>query len=58
MIEVHKALQPILVEEYSEDVELLVVKTNIKGREVRIISGYGLQEAWSLDDRLPFCPGS
>ena len=32
----------------------MVVKTNIKGREVRIISGYGPQKSWSLDDSLPF----
>ena len=54
MIGVHKALQPVLVEEYNDDFELLIVETNIKGREVRIISGYGPQESWSLEDRLPF----
>ena len=54
LIGVHKSLDPVLIEEFSEDFELLVVEVNIGGREVRIISGYGSQENWRLDEKMPF----
>ena len=54
MIGVHQSLDPILIEEYSGDFELLVVEAFIGGKHVRIISGYGPQECWKLEDRLPF----
>ena len=54
LIGVHKSLDPVLIEEFSEDFELLVVEVNIGGREVRIISGYGPQENWRLDEKMPF----
>ena len=41
MIGAHKAVNPILVAEYSEDFELLVVEIQIRNKEIRIISGYG-----------------
>ena len=47
MIGAHKALKPILIEEYSEDFELLVVEIKIRNREIRIITGYGPQECWN-----------
>ena len=46
LIEAHKSLDPILIEEYSEDFELLVIEVKVDGKEIRIISGYGLQENW------------
>ena len=54
MLGAQKALNPILVEEYNEEFELLVVEANINDLEVRIITGYGPQESWSLEDRFPF----
>ena len=38
---VHKALNPVLIEEYSEDFEILVVEVQIRNKEIRIITGYG-----------------
>ena len=54
MIGVHNGLHPILIQEYSEDFELLVVEISIFGREVRIFSGYGPQECWPIEERMPF----
>ena len=54
MIGAHKAVNPILVAEYSEDFELLVVEIQIRNKEIRIISGYGPQESWTESDRIPF----
>ena len=54
MIGVHKGLNPILIQEYNGDFELIVVEAIISDREVRIISGYGPQECWPVEERLPF----
>ena len=55
MIGVHKAFSPILVEEYSETFELLVVEETLGGKkQLQIISGHGPQETWKMDNRLPF----
>ena len=54
LIGVHKSLSPILIEEYSEEFELLVVEIQLGGKDVRIISGYGPQENWRLEERAPF----
>ena len=51
---VHKALNPVLIEEYSEEFELLVVEVQIRNKEIRIITGYGPQETWPEIERLPF----
>ena len=54
MIGVHKALAPMLIKDYSDDFELVVVEIQIRNKGVRIISGYGPQESWSEAERLPF----
>ena len=41
LIGAHRSLDPVLIEEYSEDFELLVVEVRIGTKDVRIISGYG-----------------
>ena len=43
LIGVHKSLDPILIEEYSDEFELLVVEVKLGEKYVRIISGYGPQ---------------
>ena len=50
----HKALNPILIQEYSDDFELLIVEVKIRNKEIRIISGYGPQESWNELERIPF----
>ena len=54
MIGVHKGLNPILIEEFCGDFELLIVEISISGKKVQIMSGYGPQECWPLEKRLPF----
>ena len=54
LIGVHKSLSPILIEEYSEEFELLVVEIQLGGEDIIIISGYGPQENWRLEERAPF----
>ena len=47
----HKSLDPVLIEEYSE---LIVVELKMGSMDTRIISGYGPQENWKMDQKLPF----
>ena len=54
VIGVHNSLKPMLIEEYSDDFELLVVEIEAGKSQVRIISGYGPQESWNESDRTPF----
>ena len=42
IIGAHKALQPMLISEYSDEFELIVVEIKIRNKEIRIISGYGI----------------
>ena len=53
-IAIHKDLKPKLIEEHNDDFELLVVEVKTNEKEIRIISGYGPQENWEEDKRLPF----
>ena len=50
----HKSLNHILIQEYNGDFDLIVVEAIISEREVRIISGYGPQECWQIEERLQF----
>ena len=43
-IGVHETLNPVLIEEYSSEFELLVVEIKVNKRDIRIISGYGPQK--------------
>ena len=57
LLAVHKALSPVLVKEYSEEFELLVVESKIGGKEIRIITGYGPQENWQKHLECPWRRG-
>ena len=54
MIEAHKGLKPVLITEYNEEFELLVIEIKIANKEIRIMSGYGPQETWPEQQRTPF----
>ena len=54
IIGIHESMEPILIEDYSDEFELLVVEVKISNREIRIISGYGPQEGWDEEDRIQF----
>ena len=40
IIGVHKSLDPILIEEYSEEFELIVFEVKLGNKDVRVMSGY------------------
>ena len=46
MLGIHKFLEPLLIEEYSDDFELIVAKIKVANKEIRLITGYGPQEYW------------
>ena len=54
MIGIHKAMKPVLIEEYSNEFELLVVEIKIANKNIRIMSGYGPQENWPESERMQF----
>ena len=54
MIAVHHDLNPKLIEEYNDEFELLVVEIETVEENIRVISGYGPQENWEEERRLPF----
>ena len=54
MLGIHVGLQPVLIKEYSEDFELLIVQITAADKEVMVITGYGPQEHWQDHERLPF----
>ena len=54
MIGAHKTLKPILINEYNDPFEILVIEIQAANKEIRLISGYGQQETWTPKERLPF----
>ena len=40
MLGVHVKLQSVLISEYSDTFEMLVVRVKVEGREIRVITGY------------------
>ena len=53
-IGVLKGLKPVLIKEYSEEFELLVVEVKTTTKDIRIVTGYGPQESWPIALRIPF----
>ena len=54
MLGSHVGLEPVLINEYSEQFELLIVQVKAGDKDILVITGYGPQEHWSDGDRLPF----
>ena len=54
LVGIHKSLEPVLIEEYSDSFELIVVEVKLNEKEVRVISGYGPQECWPDKEKMPF----
>ena len=54
IIGVHKAMKPVLIEEYSDEFELIVVEIVIANKPIRIITGHGPQENWKPSEIQPF----
>ena len=54
MLGVHVGLKPILIQEYNETFELLVVEISVANNVIRVITGYGPQENWDNSSKTPF----
>ena len=54
MLGIHVGLEPVLVSEFSETFELIVVEVKVGPKGIRVITGYGPQEHWNDDDKMPF----
>ena len=54
IIGINKALSPMLINDYSEEFELVIVEIKLHNKQIRIMSGYGPQETWCEADRMPF----
>ena len=54
MLGVHIGLEPVLVSEYSDTFELLVVEVKIANKAIQVITGYGPQENWQENDKTLF----
>ena len=54
MIGVHVALKPVLITEYNEIFELLVVEIKIANKTICVLTGYGPQECWDESEKTPF----
>ena len=54
MLGIHVGLQPVLVAEYCEHFELIVVEIQAGKKDICVITGYGPQKNWDDKDRLPF----
>ena len=54
LMAVDEDLKPKLIEEYSEDFELLVVEVVAKNQAIRLITGYGPQENLEEEKRMEF----
>ena len=54
LVAINGKLNPKLIAEYNEEFELLVVEIETNETSIRVISGYGPQETWDEDKRMPF----
>ena len=54
MLLIHGDLKPVLIKEYNETFELIVVEINTQNNPIRVITGYGPQENWKESEKMPF----
>ena len=54
MLGVHVDLKPILIQEYADTFELIVVEVQAGDTGIRVITGHGPQESQEEKDKLPF----
>ena len=50
----HISLQPILIQEYSDSFELVVIEVTVGEKVIRVLTGYGPQETWAAEKKMPF----
>ena len=54
MLGVHVSLNPVLISEYGDEIELIVVEIKVGQYQIRVMTGYGPQEVWDLDMKMKF----
>ena len=54
MMGAHESLNPVLISVYEEEFEMLVIEVTVNKRQITFITGYGPQENWTDEERLPF----
>ena len=54
LLGVQVGLKPVLIKEYNDTFELLVVEVIVANKNIRLITGYGPQENWDINERTPF----
>ena len=54
LIAAHKSIEPVLISEGDDNVELLTVQCNLGGISARFLTGYGPQESENYQKRLEF----
>ena len=54
LLAINEDFKPKLIEEYSDEFELIFVETNTTEKTIRVITGYGPQECWEEERCLPF----
>ena len=54
MLGVHVSHKPVLISEYSELFELLLVLVEMGSKQISMMPGYGPQENLDLNKRMPF----
>ena len=54
MMGIHESMNPLLINVYENEFELIVVETKIGRKEMRFMTGYWPQEDWIDDLKAPF----
>ena len=54
MMGLHKNMNPVLISSYEDEFELLVVEATVNKSQITFITGYGPQESWTGEERIPF----
>ena len=44
----------MLISEYSDSIELLIVEIKAENKRIRVMTGYGPQETWDIDVKMKF----
>ena len=58
MMGIHESMNPVLINLYDDDCELIVVQTKVGQKDIRFITGYGPQEDWSDNLKAQFFCGT
>ena len=52
MLGIHVFTKPVLISEYSDTFELIMVEVRVATKCIIIITGYGPQDSWEFDLKM------